>query len=187
MSPRKELPNIPGQCRRCGKPSGEFKYCDGCRERNRIAQNKFYGRTTDPKTCEGDGCKEVIPPLTHFCRACAKKRKLERDRKLKAKIYKEDRIGLKPHRPAPPLQRKPLVSEEEQQRLDAEASRRDREWNRKFFKDAMGLESAPGQPLASKVVTPPPEVWEQLQREFRPQRDTGGMVLPSLHRDMVYD
>lgn len=189
MSPRKELPNIPGQCRRCGNPSGEFKYCAGCRERNRIAQNKFYGRTNAPKICEEDGCSEEIAPLAHFCKSCAYKRKLKRDRELKARVYKEDRSGLKPHRPEPPPQRKPLISGEEQARLDAAASARDRAWNKKFFKETLGLESpAPGMPLASKVVTPPKEVWEQLQRDWKPQRerDSGSMVLPYLQRDMTF-
>jgi hypothetical protein len=186
MSPRKELPNIPGQCRRCSKPSGEFKFCADCRARNKTAQDKFHGRSSGPKICEEAGCSTEIAPLAHFCRACAYKRKLKRDRELKAKLYKEDRIGLNPHRPEPPQQRKPLISEEEQARLDAEASARDRAWHQGFIARTLGLESAPGKPLASKVVTPPPEVWEKLQREFKPQRDRGGMVLPYLMKDIVY-
>jgi hypothetical protein len=78
------------------------------------------------------------------------------------------------------------AKEAEQQRLDAEASRRDRAWHRKFMKETLGLESAPGQPLASKVVTPPPEVWEKLQREFKPQRDTDKFAWVPCRGDISY-
>jgi hypothetical protein len=176
-------PFTPGRCTKCGAPSGKRKRCPACLEKNRIAVARFHGRDPHaPKICAQEGCEEVVEFRRTYCVSCVKLRKAARN-KSRDKGPSEVVI-VKPHRPEPPPQRKPLITEEEQQRLDAEASRRDREWNKRFFKQTMGLESAPGQPLASKVVTPPKEVWEQLQRDWKPQtRDGGTLVLPILMKD----
>jgi hypothetical protein len=134
-------------------------------------------------------CKEIVTKeylKTYHQTVRKPRRALGHPEKPKLRGDHEGRFGLKPHRPEPPPQRKPLISEEEQARLDAEASARDRAWHQGFIARTLGLESAPGKPLASKVVTPPPEVWEKLQREFKPQKDKGGMVLPYLMKDIVY-
>jgi hypothetical protein len=183
--PRKQVAHVPGKCNKCGAPSGKFKACAACRERNKIAQDKFYGRTLNPKICEEEGCNEEIPQQSHFCRACAKKRKQDRDRAYKAGERKDDATS-KPHRPEPTAPRKPLLSEEEQKQLNAVVSAKDREWHAQFMKEKLGLESAPGQPLASKVVTPPPEVWEKLQREYIPQRDTDKFAWVPCRGDISY-
>lgn len=97
-----------------------------------------------------------------------------------------ERFGLKPHRPEPPPQRKQLISEEEQARLDAEASARDRLWYQQFMKDTLGLESAPGQPLASKVVCPPKEVWRELEAAYRPQSSHEREIFIPARADISY-
>lgn len=184
--PRRPFPRGPGICNSCGKPSGKFKTCEDCRQRNKAAQDKFYGRVTSPKICAQEGCTTVVEFRRTYCVACNRFRKVARN-KSRGKSP-DDVPTVKPHRPAPVAPHKPLISDKEQARLDAEASARDRAWNAKFFKQTMGLESAPGQPLASKVVTPPQEVWEQYQKQWKPQREleSGSMVLPYLQRDMTF-
>lgn len=187
MSPRRELPHTPGKCKKCGEPSGKFKQCAACRERNKIAQDKFYGRVYGPKICEGEGCREEIPPLSHFCQKCKKARKLVLDRAYKAANYVAVQ-AIKPHRPAKPrtLSDKEIAAKEaEQARLDAAALARDREWQRKYYA-GMGLASVPGQPLASDVVRPPLEVWRQLEAAYTPLRENEREFHLPLRADISY-
>ena len=184
-------------CSLCGKnPRDPYsKNCRTCRAEIKAGHQKKHmanqkkkrvaRKATIPCLC-GCGLPTVYPTryATAECKAAGKAAALARTAAQRSK--ERTKLLSKPVS-RPPTEKEIAAKGAEQARLDAEASAGDRAWHAKFMKNTLGLESAPGQPLASKVVTPPKEVWEELARNYQPMRDTGGMVLPFLHRDMVYD
>lgn len=200
------------QCKETEVERGRLK-CDACMKSNKIARMKRNNATAKAKRdarppkppllrlCKC-GCGNMATSPSHYatdaCRAKsreASRAKWNRTRKKpepEAKPAKADhpeRFGLKPHRPAKVIT---LSKEEsdaldaEQERLNAEASAADRAWHAQFMKDTLGLESAPGQPLASKVVRPPKEVWRELEAAYRPQGSHEREIFIPARADISY-
>jgi hypothetical protein len=180
-------------CARCKKnPRAPYsKNCDPCRDEVKVGHQKNHilrQRKTRaarkqhiPCIC-GCGKSTVYPTryATEECRANGKAAVQARNAAQK-KEARSKKLAVTVVKPLTPAQIK--AREEEQEKQRAIASELDRRWQQKYWEE-MGLESAPGQPLASKVVTPPKEVWEQLQRDWKPQtRDGGTLVLPVLMKD----
>jgi hypothetical protein len=185
-------------CARCKKnPRAPYsKNCDPCRDEVKVGHQKNHilrQRKTRaarkqhiPCIC-GCGKSTVYPTryATEECREKGKSAATERANEARRKSRSKKLEEKEAAKPLTPAQIK--AREEEQEKQRAIASELDRRWQQKYWQE-LGLESAPGQPLASKVVTPPKEVWEQLQRDWKPQtRDGGTLVLPYLCKDYIFD
>jgi hypothetical protein len=182
-------------CARCGKAPRRphSDHCGPCREDAvKEYQNTYHrevrkkkARQTLPCKC-GCGVGTIYPAryATEDCklkgRTAAIERTNEQRRRSRSKKLAE-KEAVKPLTAA-----QIAAKEAEQQRLDAEASARDRAWHALFMKEKLGLESAPGKPLASKVVTPPKEVWRELEKQYKPQRDTEKFAWVPCRGDISY-
>ena len=103
----------------------------------------------------------------------ARFRKMAEDTSLPQAVRNEylDKANAIEKEAAKPLTAAQIAAREaEQEKQRAIASELDRKWQKKYWEE-LGLESAPGKPLASKVIRPPVEVFREYEAQYKPLRE----------------